>query len=77
MPVHYFILRTAIPVGQDSIDMFSISQLGEAVKYILEHPNETINKTYCLSADKKKIPEVVTILNNHLKPYKFQHAEVR
>ncbi|XP_071820443.1 nmrA-like family domain-containing protein 1 [Apostichopus japonicus] len=66
----------AIPVGGTSIDMFSISELGDAVKYILEHPNETINKTYCLSADKKTIPEIVGILNNHLKPYKFQHSEI-
>ncbi|KAJ8039422.1 NmrA-like family domain-containing protein 1 [Holothuria leucospilota] len=65
-----------IPVGNKSLDMFPICQLGEAVKYILEHPDETISKTYCLSADKLTVPEIVAIFNKHLTPYRFEHLEI-
>ncbi|XP_022107059.1 nmrA-like family domain-containing protein 1 [Acanthaster planci] len=65
-----------IPMGDLSLNMLSIKQIGEAVRYIFYNKTSTVGKTFSLVGDKLTVREIASILTTHLRPHVVRDAKV-
>ncbi|XP_022110610.1 nmrA-like family domain-containing protein 1 [Acanthaster planci] len=57
-----------IPTGEQAYSLINISYLGEAVRHIITHRDEYINKDITLATDRLTVGEIADIMNTHLQP---------
>ncbi|XP_033116170.1 nmrA-like family domain-containing protein 1 [Anneissia japonica] len=67
--------KIAIPMGNISLDVISVAQIGEAVRSILNNRAQTLNRNFLLSGDKLTIVEIARTFSKHLRPYEFIDAQ--
>ncbi|XP_038046313.1 nmrA-like family domain-containing protein 1 isoform X2 [Patiria miniata] len=66
----------SIPMGDLSLNMLSIKQVGEAVRYIFSNRTSTVGKTFSLVGDKLTVREIASVLTNHLRPNVVRDAKI-
>ncbi len=64
-------------MGDVSLNMLDIADLGKAVHYIFNHQDECINKTFPLVAEKRMVKEMADMLSKELRPYAVEYSKVR
>ncbi|XP_072015907.1 nmrA-like family domain-containing protein 1 [Amphiura filiformis] len=68
--------KLCLPMGDVSLNMLDMGDLGKAVHYIFNHQDECMNKTFNLVGDKRTIKEMADILSTELRPYAFEDARM-
>ncbi|XP_038045315.1 nmrA-like family domain-containing protein 1 [Patiria miniata] len=63
------VYNMVIPTGEQAYSLINITYLGEAVRHIITHRDEYLNKNLTLVTDRLTVGEIADIMNKHLAPF--------